>query len=450
MNKIFLQSPYFVRTILINIYGFVLYRRRFSGSFYKWLSIYKQNLKKTPQEIQEEQLKLLKEQLIYNFENIPYYKKVFDEVNFNPYEIKSIIEIKKIPFLTKEIIRKEFDNLYNKKIPSKKYILHTTSGSTGEKLKFLLPKELYYKKNTAFMYRFYDFYGIQPMDRRVTIGGRIFTKRPPFWIYNRFENQLLLSAHHLNSNTVDLYLNKIEKFNPVFIQGHPSAILIIARHIIEKKYVLKAKIKAIFTTGETLLKEDKLLIQEAFHSTVAQQYGSGECCFSAQETKNDDGYSINYEHGFIELIDSESENLKEVVVTSLQNDVMPFVRYKIGDFVVPTYHHYSQEYNLPILFNEVIGRVDDVLYDENGNSILPVTLRMNIKPLLFHNTNYQLIQTAPTTFELRLIDNDKKIKISDFEKLLKRLLGNSISINVNYVNSLTSLGGKIRNIICNK
>src|SRR5690606_40108750 len=132
---------------------------------------------------------------------------------------------------TKEIIRQEFDNLYNKDIAKNKYIAHSTSGSTGEKLKFFLPKELYFKINTALLYRSYFMWGINPKDKRVTIGGRVFTNKPPYWIYNRFERQLLMSAHHLNVDSVELYLKKIVNFRPVFIQGHPSAILVLANHI---------------------------------------------------------------------------------------------------------------------------------------------------------------------------------------------------------------------------
>src|SRR5690606_32336915 len=96
------------------------------------------------------------------------------------------------------------------------------------------------------------------------IGGRVFTHKPPFWIFNKFENQLLLSAHHLNNNTVLSYLQKLESFSPIFIQGHPSAILVIAKYILDKNYNLKFIPRVIFTTGETLIREDQKVIENAF------------------------------------------------------------------------------------------------------------------------------------------------------------------------------------------
>lgn len=448
MEKFLIKAPHFVKVILINIYGFILAKRRFSGSFKYWLKIYKKNLYKTPEAIKREQFELLKSNLIYAFEYIPYYKRVFNDVGFDPYTFKSEKEMEKIPYLTKEIIRKEFENLYIKKISSKYYHLHTTSGSTGEKLKFLLPKELSFKKNTAFLYRFYAMWGIQPKDKRVTIGGRVFTEKAPFWVYNFFEKQLLMSAHHLSNETVKDYVKKIEKFNPIFIQGHPSAIVVIAKFILEHKVQINVSLKAIFTTGETLVGEDQELIELAFGCKVAQQYGSGENCFSAQQAPNENGYLINYEHGFIELVgDGE---LKEVVVTSLQNNVMPFIRYKMNDFVKVVEPKNSEQFNLPILFDEVIGRTDDIIVLKDGNTILPVTVRMNIKPLLHHGTNYQLIQINENQFNLHLFDPIKVLDSKRFLLKLNEILGEGIHIDIFYVDSLVSAGGKIRNVIRQK
>src|SRR5690606_39920140 len=69
----------------------------------------------------------------------------------------------------------------------------------------------------------------------------------------------------------------------------------------------------------------------------------------------------------------------------------------------------SKQYNLPILFDEVIGRTDDIIVLKNGNNILPVTIRMNIKPLLVHGTNYQLVQISEDKFKLNLFDPMKNL-----------------------------------------
>lgn len=446
MESLLLKSPHWLKVVLINIYGYILARRRFSGSFKYWYKEYIKNLEKPPDKIREEQFGLLKLNLIYAFENIPYYTRIFKEVGLNPYRIKSVEEIKKIPFLTKEIIRNEFDNLYNKKIKKYTYRIHQTSGSTGEKLKFLVPNELFYKKNMAFLYRFYTMWGIKPKDKRVTLGGRLFTNKAPYWIFNRFENQLLMSTHHLSMDTVESYLTRIEKFNPIFIQGHPSAMLLLAKYLLYNNRLINLTLKAIFTTGETLVKEDQILIEKAFRCSVAQQYGSGENCFSAQQAPNNQGFLINYEHGYVELIGNDE--LKEVVVSSFQNNVMPFIRYKMNDFVNEVDLSYSKKFNLPILFDEIMGRKDDVIKLKNGDFVLPVTIRMNIKPVLVSGTNYQLIQIDYDRFMLTLIDQCRVLKIDQISSILMKLFGEDIKIDFQFKDTLISSGGKVRNVIC--
>ena len=444
MEKILIRCPHFIKFILVNLYGFFLARRRFSGNYKDYYNQYIRNLDKSPNEIANEQRVLMKSNLIHAFTNIPYYNKIFKEVGFNPYEFNSFDELNKIPVLTKEIIRQNFNDLYDKRISSRKFKAHYTSGSTGEKLKFLLPKELFFKKQTALLYRFYSFWGVNLKDRRVTLGGRNFTNKHPFWIKNIFENQLIMSSHHLNSQTAKLYLKKIHRFDPIFIQGHPSVILLLSKYLKEDKYNLMS-LKVIFTTGENLTREDQILIEKSFDCPVAQQYGSGESCFSSQQIPKEKGFFINYEHGFIELLGKEAE--KEVIVTSFQNEVMPFIRYKMNDFVLPTEPNSSVNLNLPIMFNEVIGRLDDVIKLKNGNRILPVSIRMRVKPFLSIGTNYQLIQYNHNNFSLNLVDSDRILNHKKILSNLFHLLGEDVSIELNYVDKIMSKGGKQRSVI---
>lgn len=443
-EELILKSPYILREMFINLYGYYLSRKRFNKRFFKLLDELMLNLHKTPDQIRTEQFEMLKNTLIQAYQNVPYYREIFDQTDFKPFKFDNEKDLTKLPLLDKATIRKNFSKLQNPNFPSNKLKLHTTSGSTGEKLKFYQPKELTYTINAAFMYRFYSLHGVKPKDRRITIGGRRFTNKPPYWSYNRFENQLLLSSHHLNHATGKDYINKINEFKPIFIQGHPNSILFLANLINKGDARLYVPIKAIFTTGETLIEENRTKIEFAFKTGVFQQYSSGESCFSAQETPEKAGYMLNYEHGFVELIgDGE---YKEIIATSFQNKAMPFIRYRVGDLVKPISDEKKKKYPFPFLFDEVLGRTDDILISETGEQILPVAIRMVVKPFLSDNTNYQLIQMRINDFKLNLVDSDKKIVIKDLKKQLKLVLGNNVQIQIYYTESILTDGGKIRNV----
>ncbi len=440
-----LKSPYVIRELFIDLYGYYLSRQRFNKRFHQLLDKLMLNLQKTHDQIKSEQFDLLKNTLIHAYQNIPYYTDLFNQVEFNPLVFEDERELTKIPLLDKATIRKNFDKLQNPSLPKNKLKLHMTSGSTGEKLRFYKPKELTFVINAAFMYRFYAMFDIHPKDKRVTIGGRRFTTRPPYWSYNRFENQLLLSSHHLNIETGKEYINRINSFNPVFIQGHPNSILYLANFIIGGRAKLLVPIKAIFTTGETLVEENRAKIEHAFKTGVFQQYGSGESCFSAQETPERRGYMLNYEHGYIEMIGEGK--YKEVIATSFQNKAMPFIRYRVGDLVHPISEDNNRKFPLPYLFDEVLGRIDDILIKEGGEQILPVTIRMIFKTFMLDNTNYQLKQNSINDFELKIVDMQKKIPLRNLVSHLKMVVGNKAQINAKYVESLMTEGGKIRNVV---
>ncbi|MCF8256976.1 MAG: hypothetical protein K9J06_05460 [Flavobacteriales bacterium] len=445
LESIVASAPAFARDAFINVYGYWLRRQRFSAKYNEFFEQVMRNLIKTPDEIRQEQLTLLKGNLIHANDKIPYYREMFRTIGFYPSDLTSLSQLSALPVLTKDVIRENFDLLYDKSASERTYRLHTTSGSTGQKLNFLLPTELLYAKNTAFTYRFYAMAGVMPMDRRVTIGGRRFTHKPPYWTYNRAENQLLMSAHHLSQRTIDGYLAQISRFSPVFIQGHPSAIYYMADHLLRLGLKAPKGLKAIFTTGETLTEENRLIIQEAFLAPVYQQYGSGESCFSAQETPDRAGYALNYEHGLVEL--EGTGDFRDVIVTSFQNPVMPFIRYRLCDLVRPVVHSAKTSIPLPILFDQVIGRIDDCIYSSTGDMILPVTVRMGIKPMLKEFTNYQLVQTGPKEFELKLQDPELQLDEPAMVAELYRILGSDIRIEVLRMDSIMSSGGKVRNVV---
>ncbi len=438
------KKPAYIRDFFINIYGYNLAKKRFNNDYKVFYELLVANLTKTEEEIKIEQFALLKNCLIHAYKNIPYYNYLFKSVGFIPFEFSDINQLNIIPLLNKSIIKENISQLVDPRALKNTYHLHKTSGSTGEKLIFFQPINLTFSKNAAFLYRFYGLHGINIKDKRVTIGGRKFTTRPPFWSYNRFENQLLMSSHHLNRHTVIDYVKKINEFKPVFIQGHPNSILFLARAILNINIKISYFVKAIFTTGETLVEENRKIIETAFRTNVYQQYGSGESCFSAQETPERIGYMLNYEHGFVELLGEAP--YKEVIATSFLNPVMPFIRYQIGDFVKPISKNIQSKYPFPHLFNEVLGRTDDILKISNDEEILPVTIRMNVKPFLKEFTNYQLIQFDKKDFTLKLVDNNKEIDSKALLCSLKNILGESVQIRVEYVESLVTEGGKIRNI----
>ena len=65
---------------------------------------------KTYEELKEEQGKQLSLMTNFAYKNVPYYHKLFDDLKLSPDDIKKVEDLEKLPILTKEIIKQNWDD----------------------------------------------------------------------------------------------------------------------------------------------------------------------------------------------------------------------------------------------------------------------------------------------------------------------------------------------------
>ena len=66
------------------------------------------------------------------YNNVPYYKKLFDKAGIKPEDIKTLKDIEKLPFTTKDDLRKAYPFGMFAVSPKKIVEVHTSSGTTGK------------------------------------------------------------------------------------------------------------------------------------------------------------------------------------------------------------------------------------------------------------------------------------------------------------------------------
>ena len=305
-----------------------------------------------------------------------------------------------LPLLTKDALREHAGALVTTAPSRRRAVRERSSGTTGQRIEFALPRLLAHSLNYALLYRFYGWAGVRRGDRRVTLGGRLLAGGPPYWVHNRAENQLLLSAAHLDERTADDFVDRIAGFAPVFVAGHPSAVAFLAARM--RDACRAVPVRAVFTTGETLDPAQREDIERAFRCEVFESYGMTESVVAAYECEEHRGFHEAAELGVIELL-PHSLGLQMVVGTSLWNDVMPFIRYQTDDLVEPvTSPRCPCGRGLPLRFRRVIGRTDDVLRAPDGRTLIPVALRMLVKPHLLPFERYQVQQLDRRSYRVVL------------------------------------------------
>ena len=95
-----------------------------------------------PEKLKELQNIKLRALINHAYNNIPYYHRAFEERGLNNSDIQTVEDLQKLPVLTKNDIRQNFNDLITKGSKKLKPFLDATSGSTGEPLKFYLDTEV--------------------------------------------------------------------------------------------------------------------------------------------------------------------------------------------------------------------------------------------------------------------------------------------------------------------
>ncbi|NER15576.1 phenylacetate--CoA ligase family protein [Spongiivirga citrea] len=437
------RLPYSLKVMALNLKGFLNNRQRYNSDFKKYLSQYLSNWYGISKDINASQraslLILLSE--VYQHSNW-YSSKMkaldisLEDIQTDPYAV-----LDKMPILEKKHRKENVLDLSNES--RKTAMVHYTSGTSGTPTVDYIDTDSI-NRSFAFWKRFHHVIGIDRRAKQVRLSGRLIVspsrKKAPFWVFNRIENQLLMSTYHLTEKNIGKYIQKLNNFKPELIDGYPSAVYILSKFIIENNIELDFIPKAIAVTAETLFDYHRDTIQKAFKCHVFNQYASNEGSPLITECTAG-GLHLNIDSGVFEFlslngIPAKPGEMAQLIVTSFINYKTPLIRYRIGDTVLlpEVDTDCSCGCEMPMV-EKILGRDDDILWTEEKGFV--GRMDTAYKGLTGMEKS-QIIQESPTNIIVNLIANDKydeKIE-QEFIQNLRDRLGNNIKISINKVNDI--------------
>jgi phenylacetate-CoA ligase len=391
------------------------------------------------------QLEKLKKLLVHAYNTTDYYRKLFDEHNFNPNYMESTDDLKKVPILEKRAIQNNYDSILSSKFPRQKLIVHKTSGSTGMPLSVFCDKdsEAY---NRALRYRAYTENGLSSRDVVVEVTSPENLSQHKFWFqrlgFFRREKLAILDDH------MEMF-KRINSIKPDVIECYPSVLNLIAQTC--KKEDLKYKPKIIFTTAELLLPTWRRNIVKFFDCDVRDVYGSAEFYRLAWECEKHEGYHLDIDAHVIEFLDEKNNPVEAgdgyIVVTGLYNYAFPLIRYKIGDIAKLKEDKCSCGRSLPLI-DSIQGREDDYIKLPSGKTISP--RKINLMDSIEGVKQYTTTQVRENLIKVKVVkDHDFSEDIGEAIKrqILKGCNGEAISVEVELVGEIRRNAGKIRTVI---
>lgn len=445
IESFYKKAPYFIKVLMLNLKALFNYRRRFTKEYYQFLNIYNKNWNKSRKEIINFQKDELKKLLLESFEYSEFYKKKFLKNKITksiilkePYKALSLTSL-----LSKTDRKERVETITNQNPKRLSVEIGYTSGTSGSPTKnYQDPESI--ARSFALWSRFHQTIGFKTSNKSIRFSGRIIINpnkdKPPFWINNYFENQLFMSMYHLNEKNIPSYIDKINKYKPVYLDGYPSAFFAIANHSLKNKVKIKCYIKAICVTAETLYEYQKTIIEDAFGCKVFNQYASSEGSPFITECM-EGKLHVNEDSGYFEFLNdkdkpAESGEIARMVVTSFRNLKTPLIRYDIEDNVLlPKKQKTCKCGNHMIYVDEILGRHDDILYTKEKGYIAG----MNKAYIGVNGINKsQIIQKDLGSFIIRnIVDENYTASMNKkFLQNLKDRLGEKVDIDIQIVNNI--------------
>lgn len=318
-------------------------------------------------EMEALQLNRLQKTVERVYQNVPFYQNKFKELKITPESIKSLEDIRKLPFTVKKDLRDHYP--YGLIAVDMKEInrIHASSGTSGK------PTVVAYTKNDIKNWA-------EIVARAIAIAGG----EPGGVFHNAYGYGLFtggLGLHYgaeelgmatvpISGGNTDRQITVIEDFQPTVIAGTPSYILKVAEEMSNRGIdPRKNSLKFGIFGAEPWSEEMRKLLEESFDIKACDIYGLSEVmgpgvameCHEAQ-----DGLHIAEDHFIVEVIDPDTlepvadGEEGELVFTSLTKEAFPVIRYRTGDIASIT-REKCKCGRTTVRMSRVKGRIDDML-----------------------------------------------------------------------------------------
>lgn len=301
------------------------------------------------------------------------------------------------------------------------YLAGKSSGTTGT------PLVVYRSLKSAvleqaFIRRHWEWSGFSTASARVTLRGDMVvpleTEHPPFWYWNRFDRQLIVSSRHLREPFAESIIAEIQKLQPYALQAYPSTAYSLAKILDDRDQTLA--IPYLFAASEPLYGHQIDLIKRRMGSTIMDMYGMAERVAFATGCEIGNMH-LNSDYSFVEILDDQGQPTTEegfVVGTTFHNDVMPLVRYRLSDRTRILPDPCACGRTFPLIA-PVTGKYEDAVFNKHGNPISPSVLTFAFKGVE-NIAKSQVAQVGEGLWQIRIVPMAGYTK-SDEEKLVKNI-----------------------------
>ena len=412
-------------------------------------------------EIAALQLERLRWSLRHAFDNVDHYRRKFDEAGVHPDDLKSLADLSRFPFTTKQDLRDTYPfRMFA--VPRQKVVrVHASSGTTGK------PTVVGYTQKDVDMWA-------QLMARSIhASGGRPGDILHVSYGYGLFTGGL--GAHYgaerlgctvipFGGGQTERQVQLIQDFEPDIIMVTPSYMLAIGDEFVRQGLdPAKCSLRLGIHGAEPWTQQMREEIERRFDMDAVDIYGLSEVIgpgVANECVESKDGPVVWEDHFYPEIIDPATGEalpdgeMGELVFTSLTKEALPVIRYRTRDLtrlLPPTSRSMRR-------IGKIAGRSDDMLIIR-GVNVFPSQIEELILKTPKLSPHYLIevdrdghLDTVTLDVEMQpehatATGAEKGFAASELAHHIKSYIGISTHVEIKAVGTIERSVGKARRVV---
>ncbi|HFD79871.1 MAG TPA: phenylacetate--CoA ligase family protein [Gammaproteobacteria bacterium] len=390
----------------------------------------------TLREMQDSRLRRLIQRA---YDHVGYYRRRFDSIGLKPHHIRGVSDLDKIPVTTKaELQAAPLRERINDEYPLDTLTAERTSGSTGQPFTAYFDSHFINVRNALFL-RVLHNAGYRPGQKLMLVTGERKTSRPWMrWYYSSIESP------------AEQLAEEFARYRPSVLYGCMTPLREMAA-CLESLHHTTHRPSVVISTAESLDAATRNLLERVFGAPVYDIYGLTEMGLVAWECPAHNGYHLSEDTTIVEFIPDPNRNSSRLVMTNLELDSMPLIRFQTGDLAVPlgddrpcSCGRHSRR------IARVDGRMVDCIRTSREPLVSPYRLTLALEGVNGLD-RYQILQERVDELIVRIEEtgSDKQTVENSVRSALQKITGPQARIEVRFEGSLQPPDGrKFRVVEC--
>jgi len=397
------------------------------------------------EQVQTYQLKQIQQICTHAFDKSSFYRDQFSSAGLNPSNINDLSDIERLPTINRDTINDHLEHMLTVSAKAANIDYITTGGTGGVPLRFYIGAG---RSHIEYPYLIsgWQRIGYQLGMPMAVIRGRVIS---PDSHGLPHEYDPLLRHHyysnfHMTEENMERYLEHIRNLGPCYLHIYPSSVSNLARHMLRHKMKPIDSIRGILAESENVYPEQRQMVEEVFGCRYFSSYGHTEKLVAAAECEKSTNYHVWPTYGYFELLDANGKAVTtpgergEIVGTGFINQVVPFIRYRTGDYA--TYisnrcEHCGRE--MPIIADIHGHNIQEHLVAKDGSFI--TWSAINVHDDTFdHIRQFQFYQDTPGKAVLKVIPAStfREKDIATMQTNLSRKFDGRLHFNIQIVEAI--------------